>query len=327
MLRLLVGLGDVSSLRRFIDAAVMEQYDGTENDVLVRARPLLPSREAVDTFAALVDKHASRRLAECIGLFLALVEAGDETALETLRPVAEACIRGLATKREHDVRSYLSEPAQTVDAPMLSRFLDALAALRFDDLRLQAVARLGADRQQYDPVERLTLVLQLQRDTHGESVEHDSAFLALWRVVAEFLLARSETSPADPVDWKQEVEIKPVGEDWQELQDFVLDPDARVHRFRVRKERRQVLHQLINSHDLDMTHVTERKGSPQTLVCTKTRRHYRNRCAQYTKDVAAMILLTKTLSTTADDLTGLRQRLIAAQDAYRNWQPPDNFGE
>jgi hypothetical protein len=323
MLRLLIESGDVPNLRRFIDAVVMEQYDGAENEVLVRARSLLP----IDAFSELVDKHASGRLAECIGLFLAQVEAADETAPGALRPVAEACVRGLAAKREHDIRSYLSEPAQTVDASLLSRFLDALAALRLDDLRLQAVAHLSADHKRYDPVELLALLLQAQRETHGESVANDPVYLTLWREVAAFLLDRSETPPDDPVDWRQEVEIKPVGEDWRELQDFVRDPDARVHRFRVRKERRQVLHQLINSHDLDMTHVTERKGSPQTLVCTKTRRHYRNRCAQYTRDVAAMILLTKALSPDAAEPVGLRQRLTAAQDAYHNWHPPDDFGE
>jgi hypothetical protein len=36
---------------------------------------------------------------------------------------------------------------------------------------------------------------------------------------------------------------------------------------------------------MDMTHQTERKGSPQTLVCTKTRRSFQKRCQQHAEDL------------------------------------------
>jgi hypothetical protein len=39
---------------------------------------------------------------------------------------------------------------------------------------------------------------------------------------------------------------------------------------------------------LDMGHVTERTGSPQTLVCRKTRAGYGRQCRQHAEDVAAM---------------------------------------
>jgi hypothetical protein len=42
----------------------------------------------------------------------------------------------------------------------------------------------------------------------------------------------------------------------------------------VRKERRQHLHQIIDRHGCDLTHITDRRGSPQTLVCTKTTASY-----------------------------------------------------
>jgi hypothetical protein len=37
-----------------------------------------------------------------------------------------------------------------------------------------------------------------------------------------------------------------------------------------------------------MTHVTERVGSPQTLVCTKDRRTFERRIKQYRDEIAAM---------------------------------------
>jgi len=66
---------------------------------------------------------------------------------------------------------------------------------------------------------------------------------------------------------------------------FARDREAQVHRFKVAKARRQHLHQQIDGLRLDMTHVTERRGSPQTLVCTKTRGAYERAVAQYERDL------------------------------------------
>jgi len=75
------------------------------------------------------------------------------------------------------------------------------------------------------------------------------------------------------------------------LEAFARDSVEQVHRFRVRKDRRQHLHQQIQHHELDMTHVTERKGSPQTLICTKTQRTYERQGTRHKKDCAAMVSL------------------------------------
>jgi hypothetical protein len=58
-----------------------------------------------------------------------------------------------------------------------------------------------------------------------------------------------------------------------------------VGRFALRKERRQHLHCQIEAHRCDCTHVTERKGSPQTLVCTKSQASYERRLRQYQLDL------------------------------------------
>jgi hypothetical protein len=50
---------------------------------------------------------------------------------------------------------------------------------------------------------------------------------------------------------------------------------------------------MINRHRLDMTHVTERAGSPQTLVCTKDRRTFNERMKQYQDEIVAMLRLVR----------------------------------
>ena len=61
-----------------------------------------------------------------------------------------------------------------------------------------------------------------------------------------------------------------------------------------------------------MTHVTDRRGSPQTLVCTKTRRHHQQRCDQHARDCAAMSALISLLPKAGGDGEDLAVRLKAA---------------
>jgi hypothetical protein len=107
--------------------------------------------------------------------------------------------------------------------------------------------------------------------------------------------------------------------DCRELRAFTLDPVEQTHRFRVRKDRRQHLHDVIQRHGLDMTHVTERKGSPQTLVCTKDRRSYRRRCEQYRKDIASLAALAE-LAGKASAAAWLTQ-IEAARALAAQWSP------
>ncbi len=71
------------------------------------------------------------------------------------------------------------------------------------------------------------------------------------------------------------------------------DPAERVGRFPLNKQRRQHLHRQIDQHRSDVTHVTERKGSPQTLVCTKTQSSYERQRKQYGLDQIVLAELEK----------------------------------
>jgi hypothetical protein len=121
----------------------------------------------------------------------------------------------------------------------------------------------------------------------------DSSVRHLWTSAAEFLLLRSEVPPLPPADWRLNVKLSCSCTDCRELQAFAHDPAERVHRFRVRKERRRHLHSMVDRHRVDMTHVTERVGSPQTLVCTKDRRTFERRMRQYQDEIAAMRTLVR----------------------------------
>ena len=51
---------------------------------------------------------------------------------------------------------------------------------------------------------------------------------------------------------------------------------------------RKHLHRIIDHHRLDLHHVTERRGSPHTLVCTKNRASHERRFDDYAEDLRRM---------------------------------------
>lgn len=64
--------------------------------------------------------------------------------------------------------------------------------------------------------------------------------------------------------------------DCQNLNAFLVDPNRGIGRFSVNKSRRQHLHNKLDNANIDCQHVTERVGSPQTLVVSKTFKQLEN---------------------------------------------------
>jgi hypothetical protein len=156
------------------------------------------------------------------------------------------------------------------------------------------------------------LALLHKRERNG--FVSDAAAGCLWVHAAEFLLARSEQPPASPTDWRQMVTISCKCEDCRALQTFVLDAQTQVARFKAAEHRRLHLEGQVEQHGLDISCVTERKGSPRTLVCTKTRRTFQRQCEQHRADCASMNALLDLMRPVPEALAGLAKRLGAAKE-------------
>ncbi|KAL2676739.1 hypothetical protein Neosp_010504 [[Neocosmospora] mangrovei] len=70
--------------------------------------------------------------------------------------------------------------------------------------------------------------------------------------------------------------------DCERLNEFLGDRSREVGHFSVNKQRRAHLHQGLDSAHVDCTHVTERRGSPHTLVVTKTFKQIAQRLQSWT---------------------------------------------
>jgi len=228
-------------------------------------------------------------------LFEALCTAGGpltEPRRSVCDAAAEAFVHLLAALDERSRADWRHAPAlsrRSVLAP-LAIGLQAIGRLdRFAPAVDQALAR--PDRY---GLRDILVPAALAIRAHDPALEADPAVRRLREHVVAELRAATASPPAAPSDWRQDVELKCTCADCQELVAFAQDPEAEIHRFKVAKARRQHLHEQIRIHKIDMTHVTERKGNPLTLVCTKTRGAYERAMAQFEQDVRWLEALGET---------------------------------
>jgi hypothetical protein len=322
MVTVLGQLADAALLEAFVNDIVVRTYDGSENEALAANAALLGARRAGELFSNLARAHVPSRRGACVDLLSRLVhEQGPAPSApwrSGLRAFAAAVIEDLPKRQKRTAASELDDDlpgARNVpraierDAEMVVTLLDSLAAIDAPDLRRAACDAVAAAHS-FDSARAIVSALSLMRARDRKSTSADDDYQHLWHHAATILLARSEHPPEAPKDWRHEGRIRCTCADCRELQTFVLDPVERMHRFRLRKDRRRHLHQQIQRHGLDMAHETERRGSPQTLVCTKTRCTYERQCAEHKLDVTAMSTLLRVMGGPGRELETLVARMV-----------------
>lgn len=323
MLTLLIRLSERSLFEEFISEIVTHDYDGTENDALAAGISLLGTEKAGELYARLIGGNMEFYHGYCVDLLKTLAARPEATkewrnALRQMTRAAVSNLHEIERKKIQDDDEWLEcdapEKTRPLDTVLVTDLLDVTATLDAPELRAEAVERFAARPEVFDPVTVLVPGLESVR-------QWDGATTRLWKHCAEFLLRRSGNPPESPKDWRQDVNLSCACVDCRELQVFTLAPAEQTHRFRLRKDRRQHLHQIIEKHNLDMIHVTERKGSPQTLVCTKDRRGYKRRCEEYRKDIAALTALKNQAENRGLMEPETVKSISASRDRANRWSP------
>jgi predicted 2-oxoglutarate/Fe(II)-dependent dioxygenase YbiX len=151
----------------------------------------------------------------------------------------------------------------------------------------QLLARIAAKPKHYD---LHGVVIPAAKNLSGDQYFVASSKLAelavreLRQFCIDELTQRTARQPEPPRDWKRSAKLSCDCEDCRELGRFLKDKSAQVHRFPRRTDLRQHLHRQIDHHRIDCAHVTERRGRPYTLVCTKNQASFERDLIQYTTD-------------------------------------------
>ena len=295
MIQLLCRLDSIPLLEQFIGGVVTAHYDGSENEALVAAASRLGATNARPLFGRLARENMRGCASACVQLLATLIRAlprpatgAWRTALRDIGATIVEALPALASKPAAPDHGewWRARKARPVDGAMVAELMNSLAVLEAPGLRETAGAAIVGNAPVFHPGRVIVPALVTLHEQRGGSASSDTVFERLWTHAVEFLLARSERPPEPPPDWRQEVKLACRCQDCRELEKFALDPVEQIHRFRVRKDRRQHLHEQIERRGLDMTHVTERKGSPQTLACTKTLGTFERNRARHRQDLA-----------------------------------------
>ena len=294
MLELLASLGDEPAIRLFVEDVVLNGYEHGINDPLVACLRLVSPQESGRLAAELVTCHAEVCTADCIDLLAKLVPAVRDNSI--LERIAGELIAVLPREHHDEGESFwlsVEQRPTALSGGSLAELFDALRSIGSARLVSEALAVVTGCPEVYPPD---TMTVPALRDLHGRfrrGVETDASYAGLWCSAVDCLLARSDRPPADPRDWAQPVKDGCTCGDCRALLRFVQDPEAQTCRFPLNKGRRLHLHRRIDGDGMDMTHETERRGRPYTLVCTKTRASHKRRLAQYDDDIDAMRFLSR----------------------------------
>ena len=200
---------------------------------------------------------------------LCLLKDSNTARRELCRVLAERMLAAL--ERWDAQRKGGDWQSRTVDRPaLLLRLVRSLVALEEATLFERLVDHVLGLAKMYPLTSVQIPALTSLCPWLKRNVKASPPALARWLdSCCKRLESRTSQVPQRPADWRRAAKLSCDCADCSELARFLGDSNEQVHGFRVRKDRRQHLHQIIDRHQCDVEHVTDRRGSPQTLVCTK----------------------------------------------------------
>jgi hypothetical protein len=184
-------------------------------------------------------------------------------------------------------------------AALLVALVDTMLVIKADKpLALLIDHVLGSAAKYHITKTQIAAIYTLEAQISNLS-EANSSILKWLAACRRQLEKYTHEAPQKPIDYRRTNKLSCNCKDCYELSLFLANALERQHLFAVRKDRRQHLHQIIRRHHCDLTHVTERKGSPYTLVCTKTTATYNAALKTYKRDLENLkriVGLEKTIS-------------------------------
>lgn len=319
MLQLLERIGDKTLALRFLRDVFPENFNGSEGEALYGLCQRLGWKTTVPGVQAFLSHQKPANYHVRLNQIVVICEhlCCDPPALSRDRRGACALIAEEVTKvverwdkarashwDDLDIAGFESGVDEDLEGAEAAFEEQSARSLRTGNQRAGVVASMVRLLSTIGANARLTTFLahvladQRHYDLHAVLIPDVKALYAQTigtasgcRVASRLLehcLTELRTATAHPIappkDWKREAKLACRCEDCLALSRFLRHPSERVARFPMNKERRKHLHRQVDKHRCDVTHVTEREGSPQTLVCTKTQASYERQRERYNVD-------------------------------------------
>ena len=198
-----------------------------------------------------------------------------------------AVARFCAPRPQHSSNYYYHHRREHSHADKaLTQLLQALLAVGFDDdlARVIRFVQQSPDRFNRDDyqVPCLKSLVSWSLKRFGTVHPHVAAWLASVRQQLESATAKR---PVPPADWARPAEVTCSCKHCAQLNAFLADPANEVGRIPASESMRQHLNDKMRQHQCDAHSTLERKGSPYSLVLTKTNGSFDRAVKRYETDL------------------------------------------
>lgn len=300
-LQLLVRIDEEAQTARFLRRVVPLHYHEQLNQALVPALEIVSPDALRLFFRELVRINLVVRPGGVFNLLVCLGNSprsrDDTDRREILQTSASSAVQNLIRNLEPDQKRSIGWNSTLPAGRVLDEFAIrdlflACATLDIEDSADRAAALLRRHQRSADPYRTIPRALTHIR-SYSQALVDLPAIMILWRHAARQLLGRSAFPPPGPDDKSIDAPIRCPCKHCRDLAAFCVDQKATVIRFRENGPVRAHLEREIRTAHLDIACETVARGSPYTLVCSKTPAGYEQRMAWYRADVEAMEMLVE----------------------------------
>ena len=288
LLTLLSRLQDTARIDTLLDLLAASASSKGDNEAIVRAAGLLPPERAAALIEHLIASHAATNLSVCGDLLARSVAVRVPGRAADLSRAATALVEALpgdparTPQRDPWRRALPVEPGFLVDLLTALGQINAALADRATDHILAWPQTYEADAVLVPAVLGLT----------GQAAHQTVAAVQRLRTVAlEHLRARIAEPLEPPRDWARASAVACSCAHCRELSRFLADPDRQRWTFKAPEAGRRHVEESIQRSGCDLDLVTDRRGRPYSLVCTKNQASYDRRAQQRQRDLAHLARL------------------------------------
>jgi predicted 2-oxoglutarate/Fe(II)-dependent dioxygenase YbiX len=292
MLTLLTRLDDTDLIERFLaEVTAAGRYGKGDNAAIIAALDRLPPPRTTALIERIVAGTATAAFGPCADLLARAAAAWGQERATGLAGAATRLVEALpgdpaarATPREPWQRESRVDPGIVVDLLTGLGVIDATLAERSVDHILAWPKIYGLDA---------VLVPALRTLLAGAGTPQGRAAIERLRAACvAHLRARVAEPLAPPTDWRRASALPCRCRHCTELARFLVDPERRIWVLKAAEAERSHVEGSIRQAGSDLGMMTDRRGRPYSLVCTKNQASYERRAKQRRQDLKDLALLT-----------------------------------
>ncbi|MEA3274396.1 MAG: 2OG-Fe(II) oxygenase, partial [Pseudomonadota bacterium] len=281
-LRHLTELGDLEEIDAFLaERTASGSYGRNDNEALTEALGRLSPTRASKLLTAIITRNVTAKPTACADLLARSASASSDPAT-LLRPAAVALLQSLTGDEPlapADIQGH--QPTK----PTGGMVVDTLRAFERIDpsLASHAVEHFLSHRTPY-PIDRVLLPAALRLEESAETRGHPS--VQSLRAAVRAHVRQRIAEPLEPsADWRRPSAIACTCTYCRDLNRFLADPTRSTWLLKAAQAARSHVEGSIRSNGCDLDCVTEERGRPYTLRCTKNQASYQRRVEQRRRDL------------------------------------------